>query len=425
MPFKDFLPTPVRSFARSARQHWRGRVIVSPAPTALKTPPARYPVHDLTKNHALSREEYARCLGLVETLQRLYDSGPDYVKRHGLDPAIFFAGNEWAEIVQTTGLTFKTAYNDINYLRLHAPFAGYHMPILDRLDGGHCFDPKGAKEFVVEVASAVPDDIAERQRKLFDPWTRLHPIVPEYLNHLRNVPSRYVVRTPRMFGEIGLDINGVLVNPDVVLCQSRINAMYCSGVLDKLDADIRRNGRARVLEIGAGHGGLGYALQQIFGERLEYVIIDLPTSLYYAMVYLSVLGGVDDSQLLEEGAPPHTHFKYLFIANHLLDEVMPVLGSFDLALNCMSFPEMSASQIRYYGEIIKRLLGRDGVLFEENGVIQPHHVDHRPIFRELFPYSRLITSDVVTTKNWCQYVWASRYLGVIFDALDTIPLGSH
>ena len=409
---RELFSLPLLSLAKRVRRRL-GRVT-----HRLRTATPEYPVHDLTANHAISREEHAYCLGLVAALQALYDSAPDYIARHRLDPAIVLPGNEWAGISPTSGLRFKTAYNDINFLRLHAPFAGYHMPVLDRLDGGGKFDRQEAEAFVRQLAdNGIPDDVAERQRR-FDARTRLRHVIPEYFDHIRNVPLRYIVQTPRMFGEIGLDVDGVLVNPDVVLCQSRINALYCSGVLAKLESDIDRRGRARVLEIGAGWGGLAYALQQIFDDRLEYIVVDLPSSLFYAMIYLSVLGGRIGCHLLAAETAPPEQFKYLFVANHLLDSAVPRLGTVDLAINCMSFPEMSAPQIRYYGTVIKRLIGDDGVLFEENGIVHPHHVDCKEIFAEIFPYHRRVTSDVVMTKNWCQDIWACRYIGALFDRSD-------
>lgn len=414
LSLRHLLPSPLRPFARRVRR--RLQLKSSQASTASST--VRYSVHDLTMNHAITSEEYAYCLSLVESLQRLYDDTSDYIVRHKLDRTIVLPGNEWTEISPTTGLTFRTAYNDINFLRLNAPFAGYHLAVLDRLDPGGKFDRKEAEAFVARLSrDGIPDDIAKLQRR-FDPKTRLKHVIPEYLDHIRNVPARHRVATPRMFGEIGLDVGGILVNPDTILCQSRVNGLYCSGVLEKLEADIKRNGRARVLEIGAGWGGLAYALQEIFGDRLEYIVVDLASSLYYAMIYLSILGGREQTYLLQPEARPPEHFKYLFVANYLLDSVMPDLGPIDLAINCMSFPEMSAPQIRYYGTALKRLIGNDGVVFEENGIVHPHHVDCKSIFKEIFPYHRQVKSNVVTTKNWCQDVWASRYLGPIFNRSD-------
>src|SRR5439155_2843346 len=194
------------------------------------------------------------------------------------------------------------------------------------------------------------------------------------LDHIRNVPSRYIVHTPRMFGEIGLDVNGVLVSPDVILCQSRINGMYCSGVLKKIEEDIKARGHARIFEVGAGYGALAYALQQISGDRLEYVVVDLPSSLSCAAIYLSTLVGGNGCSVLKPDDSPPERFQFLFIANHLLNKALPHLGQIDVAINTMSFPEMSAAQIRYYGTVIKQLIGKEGVLFEENDALLAHHV---------------------------------------------------
>ncbi len=371
-------------------------------------------------NHHITPDEHAYCVTLVSKLQAIYDAALDYIESNKLDPAIFLPGNEWTGISPTHGLKFSTAYNYINYLRLNAPFAGYHLPILDRLDPGGKFARDPAEAFVRKLCSeGIPDDIAEQQKQ-FDARKRLAHVVPEYLDHISNVPLEYIVRTPRMFGEIGLDMDGVLVNPDVVLCQSRINGMYCSGILDKIARDIERQGRARVLEIGAGYGALAYALRQIFGPRLEYVVVDLTSSLYYAALYLSVLAGGTGCNLLGPGDAAPERFQYLFVPNYMLDKVFRSLGRIDVAINTMSFPEMSAPQIFYYGNCIKQLIGEDGVVFEENGVVHPHHVDCKAIFANIFPYHRHVTSRVVVTKNWCQDVWASRYLGPIFDRSDVV-----
>jgi hypothetical protein len=405
---------------RRIKYAWLAPQRPAAAPTA---PLPSFDVHDLTKNIALSAEDHAYCVALGQELQSLYDGAPAYIKQHDLDLEIFLPGNEWAGIVPTSGLRFRTDYNWINYLRLHAPFAGFHMPILDRLDGGAKFPREGAVEFVTKLSSeGIPDDIAEQQQTRFPAAERLRHTIPEYLDHIRNVPSQYVVRTPRMFGEIGLEIDGVLVNPDVTLCQSRINALYCSGILEKLASDIERRGHARIIEIGAGHGGLAYALQQIFDNRVEYIVVDLPSSLFYAAIYLSVLGGREGSHLLAADETPPDHFTHLFVANHLFERALPHLGHVDLAINCMSFPEMSEGQIRYYGHAIKRLIGDDGVLFEENAALAPHHTDCKAIFAKIFPYHLHIASQMVTTKNWCQDLWAARYIGKIFDRRDVAAL---
>ena len=380
-------------------------------------------VHALENNYFLSNEEHAHCIRLVERIQKLYDESLDYIDRNGLDRALFLAGNEWAGLIQNSGLRFRTTYNDINYLRLTGPlFSGYHLTILDRFDVRRFPEPWDEAFVKTLEMNGIPTDIAEITRKLYNPEARLRPCVVEYLNHIRNVPQRFIVRTPRIFGEVGIEINGVLTNPDVVLCQSRINGMLCSGVIAKIDADIARKGYARVLEVGPGHGGLAYALKTIFEDRLEYICIDLPTSLYHSTLYLSTLSADSGCYVLLPNEPVPNHFKFLFIANYMIEEVAASLGPIDLALNTMSFPEMSAEQIHYYGELFKRLIGSDGIVFEENGVVRPWHVDIKEIFSRIFPYRKHVSSDIVTTKNWCQDIWSNNYIGSIHNCSDTMLL---
>ena len=361
-------------------------------------------IHALTSNENLSQEQYARCLILVDRVQRLYDDAEGYATRYRLDRNLVFAGNEWATLVPSNGMHFRTAYNDINYLRLHAPFAGYHLLILDRLDQRQFPDSWGAEFVATMGANSIPDDIAELTAGRFNISDRLLPLVPEYLAHIKNVPSRYIVRTPGLFGEIGVEVGGALVNADVILCQSRINAMLSSGVLDKLDRDIARRGSARVLEVGPGYGSLARALKGIFGDRLEYICVDLPSSLYYASLYLSGTSDWQRCHVQLPGEPVPDRFNYLYVANYMLDEFADV--PIDLALNCMSFPEMSAAQVRHYGSLFHRMLRDDGLVFDENDANKPDHTDSKAILSEIFSIRRAVRSEKFKTKDGVQDVWS-------------------
>ncbi len=372
-------------------------------------------VHTLKDNYNLTTGQYARCVSLVEGIQRLYDGAADYVDRRGLDRAVALAANEWAGIVPTAGLKLRTAYNDINYLRLSAPFIGFHLPILDRLDRRR-FPGDGGEAFVTELATSIPDGIGEIHAKRFNVAERLAHLVPEYQRFVENVPSRYIVAAPRMFGEMGLEM-GVVVNPDTIMCQSRINGLLAGGVIDKLWSDIARRGRARVLEVGPGYGALAYALKSIFKDQLEYIVVDLPSSLYYSALYLSASRDGDGCHLLEPGGKVPERFDYLFVANYLLDEFVADLGPIDLAMNTMSFPEMSEAQVRSYAETFRQLLRPDGVVFDENGVFLPHHVDSDAVLAAVFPYHKRVASVLAIDRNW-QSVWSTRYIGEIFDKSD-------
>jgi hypothetical protein len=355
--------------------------------------------HGLRDGYRLSPEQHAYCVELIDRVEKVYRAAPSYVDRRGLDRTLFFPGNEWAGIVPVEGLMFRRAYNDVNLMRLMSPYAGYHLMFLDRLDV-RLFAEPWDDEFLAEFRQhGLREDLVEILIQKVDPLERLAGCVEEYRKHIRNVPNQYVVKTPRMFGEIGLEVDGLLVNPDVTLCQSRINGMLCSGVLDKLHADISRRGKVRVLEIGPGYGALGQALKTIYGDRLEYVAVDLPSVLCSSSIYLATLANGEGCHVLLPGEAVPASFSMLFVANYLLDELGDSVGPIDLALNAMSFPEMSAPQVRYYAEFLKRTLRPDGVVFEENAALRPHHTDSKAILADVFPYRKTVSSDVIATKN--------------------------
>src|SRR4051794_37408643 len=129
-----------------------------------------------------------------------------------------------------------------------------------------------------------------------------------------------------MLGEIGVIIDGRAINPDILMCQSRINGMLSLGVIAKLWRTIEERGKVRVLEIGPGYGALGYALRSIFGSNLEYVLVDLPSSLYFSTIYLSTLLDDEGCHLATPGCVVPERFNCLFVANYLMDELGPRLG---------------------------------------------------------------------------------------------------
>ena len=385
-------------------------------------------VHGLRNNYNLSRQQYEDALGLIDRVEQSYRAAPAYVARRGLDPDIHFPGNEWKDMVAVEGRSFHRGYPDINLLRLHAPFAGFHMAILDRLDSRLHAQPDLDAFYIEAAGKGFPDDIAETFSARVDPALRLAKTLglygteigsaQELAQQLENVPSRYAVRTPRAFGEIGLELGGFLANPDSVLAQARLNAMLSGGVLAKMEGDVRRRGRVRVLEIGPGYGALGQALHGIFGDALEYVAVDLPAVLYYSSVYLGTLQAGRDNLVLLPGDSVPEHFGNVFVGNYLLEEFEEALGPIDVAINTMSFTEMSEVQVRFYAETVKRMLRPDGLVFEENHANRPHHTDSKKVLAEVFPYRKSVSSDVVRTKIGVNDIWSKTYLPEVFDCSD-------
>jgi hypothetical protein len=217
------------------------------------------------------------------------------------------------------------------------------------------------------------------------------------------------VDTPRLFGEMGIEVEGA--NPDVSLCQSRVNALLCTDVFKRLNQAIARRGHVRVMEVGPGYGALAHALRGLYGDRLEYIGIDLPSSLYYSAVYLGVLTGRQGTVVQRPGEAIPSCFNLLLVANYMVEEIADAVAPVDLAINTMSFSEMTEPQVRRYGELFASWIGKEGAVFEENAAVRPHHVDSKPILSSIFPYRTQAVSERVATKAWCQDVWTLSPMG--------------
>ena len=83
---------------------------------------------------------------------------------------------------------------------------------------------------------------------------------------------------------------------------------------------------------------------------------------------------------------------------------------------------LSAAQVRDYARYFKRLLRHDGVAYDANNVVHSFHTDSKAIFAEEFPYRLPVTSTLVASRNEQQDVWATRYIGEIFDRRDAMFL---
>ena len=183
-----------------------------------------------------------------------------------------------------------------------------------------------------------------------------------------------------MMGDIGWEINGNVVNQDIAGYQERLNILYASGVIDKLQLRESLN----ILEIGSGYGGLAYFIKKLFPESTVY-LCDLPESLIYSSIYLSLSMPECDHKILAgdetERIEPNSGFVYL--PNYIFDDLEGL--SFDLVINTLSFSEMSADQVREYSNGIKKMIGSEGYFFEQNQDTRPiGNINAQDIISEIF-----------------------------------------
>ncbi|HEX7072148.1 MAG TPA: putative sugar O-methyltransferase, partial [Rhodothermales bacterium] len=181
----------------------------------------------------------------------------------------------------------------------------------------------------------------------------------QYRTHKDRVQHRHQVKlealldagSPRLFvpespslGGFGFETEHGLVNVDtlkyfeVTLALERANALQPFAQGER---------RAVAWEIGSGWGGFAYVFKTLF-PNTTYVMSDLPELFLYSGTYLSAV--FPDATVTYWNGPGEPidweASDFVFVPAHALDAVQP--PSVDLALNMISFQEMSTEQVEAY-----------------------------------------------------------------------------
>ena len=163
-------------------------------------------------------------------------------------------------------------------------------------------------------------------------------------------PAGLLVPEAQDLGGFGHEIDGQLYNVDTLKFYEALIALELGGVLPGL----REGQRKVVIEIGAGWGGFARALTAKV-PGVTYVIVDLPQVLLFSGTYLSALR--PDWKVFKSEAghtlPPDRYGDYdLVLIPHFVFPQTP-LPALDLAVNMVSFQEMTKAQVEGY---VERLL---------------------------------------------------------------------
>jgi hypothetical protein len=192
------------------------------------------------------------------------------------------------------------------------------------------------------------------------------------------VPAKWRAKIPARFGETGWNFKGYPINRLTGVNQERILAMYLAGITQHLE----QKPVARMLEIGAGGGEMGYILCKAL-PRAAWFNCDLIGSLAYAAIHLAILlpekrhyiyvGNLPlpshiDERLVIRSAKEASALQdaVINIPNFLLDDFQGEL-QLDFAYNTYSFGEMPSQAVAHYVRLLSGFLKKQGVLFEQNG----------------------------------------------------------
>jgi SAM-dependent methyltransferase len=304
----------------------------------------------LRDNRDLTQAEFVRLEELRERIVALVETREAYVSAYGLDPEFAVPDANWktypcSDFFEAYRYVATGNYAVLNRLRFWGQvFSGFRLMTLTEAKGLPSINP-------------IPED--------YDNWIQVHRpdpgvYVQAYRDLAAKLPGDLLYSPPRLMGEIGWNVNGKVVSFDTYHYQSRIALLYEAGVIDFL----RSRARPRVLEIGSGYGALALALRQIV-PTIRYTLCDLPESLLFSGLYLSAADAarphVGDLRLAKV-AEPDVHL----LPNYMFTELLDDGSSFDLVINTWSLAEMSQRQIELYAEGVSKLIGTEGLFFDQN-----------------------------------------------------------
>jgi SAM-dependent methyltransferase len=220
------------------------------------------------------------------------------------------------------------------------------------------------------------------------------PGVELYARVASKMPPHLLISPPHKFGELGWLIDGHIATYDTFYYLQRIALLYEAGLLDRL-ARISALRSPRILEIGGGFGGLAHHLSKLH-PRIRYTIVDIPESLAFSSVYLSVLHPTATIDLIRPDGPSLQHAEFRLCPNFLIDEMVLDGGDYDLVINTASLNEMAPAQVAFYATRIARVIGDEGVFFEHNGEANKFGLQSlRSLLRTHFPNGRRCPSTIV------------------------------
>jgi glycosyltransferase involved in cell wall biosynthesis len=193
-------------------------------------------------------------------------------------------------------------------------------------------------------------------------------------------------------GGFGYDVDGRLFNVDTLKFYEVLIAMERGGVL----ASIRAAARPVVCEIGPGWAGFAYQFKTLF-PAATYVLVDFPELFLFSATYLAAQ--FPDARLhfveseADLAADAWRGADFVFVPDtlaHLLAG-LPL----DLAVNMVSFQEMTEAQVRRYA----MLAARAGcpALYSLNRDRSPYNAEIASVSAVLGEYYTLTQVDVLDT----------------------------
>lgn len=214
----------------------------------------------------------------------------------------------------------------------------------------------------------------------------------------KGLPTEYLCEMPSDVG--GLHLGRYLINPETASYQERMQILYRTHLLEAL----KRRERPTIVEIGGGFGALAFCVKRVV-PQVRYVIVDLPGSLVHSGCWLAQWRPDTSIAVYQPGsAMPGADF---VLVPHTAFAATGGL-TIDLAINTLSFGEMSEEIVSGYAEQIAARLASNGALFEQKRdcscVGSASFCNPTAVLGDYFPHHRIVPG-----RYWCGVpsVWAT------------------
>jgi len=305
--------------------------------TATQTATSTPELHLISDNSPLTLSQLRTASEICQQAVESVKARDADVKAQQLDSEFALPAANWSydapnEFVRVFRRLAQCDPTDIAHLRgFSQVFSGYNLYRTAPGAGLTTFN----MEFGAGFDAALQAGLEQRNGPFVEEWKRL----------TKGLPPEAILRPAAMLGEVGHEIDGVIINNDTCTYQERVNLIVQSGLLAWLKA---RGPNLRICEIGGGYGALcRWFLSALPG--VSYTIIDLPESLIFSQIYVTLS--------CPEGVAQ-------FIPNYQAERLKQ---PFDLVINTLSMSEMSEYQVRTYLRFMKtRWLQQGGIFFEQN-----------------------------------------------------------
>ena len=344
------------------------------------------------KTTHLTEKEIQASRDIVLKIKELTEKRESYIRTHSINPAFALPDANWSveapnEFLRIYSRLIQGKAADLKNLRaLTSVFSGYSLYAVNY--------SRGLSVVNLEFDKKNLQDVHQRIKK------NNPPFVFEHENQVRKVLRYNIFNPPKKFGECGHLVNGVIVNHDTITYQERINILEEGGVLQHLREILKKKGKLKILEIGGGYGALGFWFQSSF-PKIQYTIIDLPESLLFSSIYLSMTCPKSKISFGIEKSDQGLRFVPNYMSDHLNE-------SFDLILNTLSMSEMSPFQVKHYAELMKEKWIKDsGLFFEQN-----HDNRHcgliyaKEVLAPQFPYHSDLNMSEKKYRNGVPSLWS-------------------